>query len=89
MSAFPGGSAFAMANQVADGFLLVTERTFKRMQRPDLDRLNFELDRLLRDIRGNQPDLEDVQEVQKRNRRIQRLNTCRMMMRAYRMKRRI
>ena len=75
--------------EAADGFLLVTERTFKRMQRPDLDKLNFELDKLLREIRGNQPDLDDVQEVQKRNRRIQRLNTCRMMMRAYRMKRRI
>ncbi|MDA8018797.1 MAG: hypothetical protein MPN21_15255 [Thermoanaerobaculia bacterium] len=89
MSTFPGGSAFAMASQVAEGFLLITERTFKRMNRPDLEKLSFELEKLLRDIRGNQPDPDDVQEVQRRNRRIQRLNSCRMMLRAYRMKKRI
>lgn len=89
MSVFPGGSAFAMANQVAEGFLLVTERTFKRMQRPDLEKLGFEIERTLREIRGNQADMDDVQEVQKRNRRIQRLNSCRLMLRAYRAKQRI
>lgn len=89
MSAFPGGSAYAMVNQVADGFLLVTERTFKRMDRPDLDKLGFEIEKLLREIRGNQPDLDDVPEIQKRNRRVQRLNTCRMMLRAYRVKKRL
>lgn len=78
-----------MASQVAEGFLLITERTFKRMNRPDLEKLSFELEKLLRDIRGNQPDPDDVQEVQRRNRRIQRLNSCRMMLRAYRMKKRI
>jgi hypothetical protein len=89
MSAFPGGSAFAMVNQVADGFMLVTERTFKRMDRPDLDKLGFEIEKLLREIRGNQPDLEDIPEIQKRARRVQRLNTCRMMLRAYRVKKRL
>lgn len=89
MGNFQGGSAFAMVRQVAEGFVLVTERTFKRLQRPELESLSFELERLLREIRGQQPDLDDQKAVQDRNRKIQRLNTCRMMLRSYKSRNRI
>lgn len=87
MSSFPGGSAFAMARDIGEGYHSVTERTFQRMSRPDLDKLTFEMDRLLKEVRGNQPDLEDLPAVQQRNRKIQRLNTAMMILRAYRLKR--
>ena len=86
MSVFPGGSAYAMAHQIADGYLLVTERTFMRMQRPDLDKLNLEMDRLLREIRGEQPSLDDTIELQKRNRRIMRLTSGKSVLQSFRMK---
>ncbi|MEM7479558.1 MAG: hypothetical protein AAF481_00170 [Acidobacteriota bacterium] len=89
MGNFPGGSAYAMVREIAEGYFSVTERTFTRMTRPELDKLRFELDRLLREIRGNQPALEDLAEVQKRNRRILRINTANMVLRSYRMKRKI
>ena len=89
MSNFIGGSAYAMVQQVAGGFTLVTERTFGRLSRGELDKLGFEIDKLLREVRGDQPALDDTQAVQQRNRKIQRLNTCRMMLRTFRQRRRI
>lgn len=89
MGNFTGGSAYAMVQQVADGFLLVTERSFQRLGHGELDKLGFEIEKVLREVRGEQPDLQDLQAVQQRNRKIQRLNTCRMMLRTYRQRRRI
>lgn len=89
MGNFPGGSAYAMARDIAEGYYTVTERTFVRMARSELDKLHFEIDRLLREVRGNQPDLEDLPAIQTRNRKIQRINTALMILRAYRMKRKV
>ncbi len=89
MGNFPGGSAYAMARDVSGGFLLVSERTFARFDGPDFAKLDFELDRLLKELRAQQPDLEDTLAIQKRNRMIQRINGCRMVVRAFRAKRKI
>jgi hypothetical protein len=89
MGNFMGGSAYAMANQIGEGFLMVTERTFVRMLRPELDQLAFELDRLLRDVRADQPAIDDLPAVQQRNRKMQRINTAMMMLQSYRQRRRI
>ena len=88
MSHFIGGSAYAMTQQVAGGFTLVTERTFRRLTRAELDTLGHEIEKLLREIRSEQPELSDTQAIQKRNRKIQRLNTCRMMLRTFRQRNR-
>ena len=90
MSNFAGGSAYGMVQQIAEGFLLVTERTFKRLTRAEMDKLSFEIDKRVRGIRGEPPPpTEETQEIQKRNRRLQRLNASMMMLRSYRMKRRM
>lgn len=86
MAGFLGGSAYAMATGIAEGFHLVNERTFRGMTRGDLDVFGQELDRHLREVRAEQPPLEDIVAVQHRARRIQRLNTAIMIMRAYRTK---
>jgi len=85
---FMGGSAYAMARDITEGFILVTERTFKTMQRSEVDQLAFEMDRYLREIRGEQPSLDDMAAIQQRNRRISRINQALMMVRAYQQKRR-
>jgi len=87
--AFPGGSAYAMARDVAEGYLLVTERIFKTMSRSDLDQVVFELDRYLRELRGEQPSSDDTQALQQRQRRMQRLNSALMIVRSYRTKQKI
>jgi len=78
-----------MAKDIAEGYLLVTERTFARFGPPELDQLQFELDRALRDTRGAQPQIDDLSAVQQRNRKIQRLNGALSMLRGYRQRRRI
>lgn len=87
--AFPGGSAYAMARDVAEGYLLVTERTFKTMASSDLDQIIFELDRYLRELRGEQPPLDDIPALQLRQRKLQRLNTALMIVRSYRSRQRV
>lgn len=87
--AFPGGSAYAMARDVAEGYLLVTERNFKTMSRSDLDQLVFEVDRYLRELRGEQPPLDDTPALQQRQRRMQRLNSALIVIRSFRLKQKV
>jgi hypothetical protein len=86
---FPGGSAWAMARDIAEGFAMLTERTFKQMTRAELDQLTFEIDRHTRELRGDQPSLDDMPAIQARNRRLQRLNTAVVVLRSFRMKQKI
>jgi hypothetical protein len=78
-----------MARDVAEGYLLVTERTFKTMTRPELDQLAFEFDRHLRELRGEQPSLDDLTAIQLRQRKMQRLNSTLLMVRSYRQRQRV
>jgi hypothetical protein len=73
MSVFSGGSAWAMAKDIAEGFLLVNERTFQRLDAGQHEQLAFELDRALREARGIQVDAADLEAVKTKNRRISRL----------------
>ena len=87
--AVPGGSSFAFARDIGEGYQTVTERSFKGLSKGEMDTLAFELDRALRDIRGEQAPLEDLAAIQARSRKIQRLNGALMMLRTYRQKARI
>jgi hypothetical protein len=87
--AFPGGSAYAMARDVAEGYLLITERVFKTMTRSELDQVTFEIDRHLRELRGEQPALDDIPALQQRQRRMQRLNSALAMVRSFRTKQKV
>jgi hypothetical protein len=83
MGTFMGGSAWAMAGQIGDGYILVTERTWVRLDRGDLERLAFELDKLLRELRSEQPPLDDIPAIQQRNRKVSRLTGALSMLRSY------
>ena len=78
-----GGSAYSMAHQIGEGYLLVTERTFQRFQRGDLEKLGFEMEKLMREIRAEQPNLDDVQAIQHKNRRIGRLRGALVILQNY------
>jgi len=84
--AIPGGSAFGYARDIAEGFQVVTERSFKGITPPEMDQLSFEINRGLRDIRAEQVPVDDLPMIQAKNRKIQRLNGALMMMRGYRQK---
>lgn len=78
-----GGSAWAMAQQIGDGFILVSERTFKRLERGELEKLAFEMDKLMREVRAAQPAIDDVGAVQQRNRKLSRLTGAISQLRSY------
>ncbi len=88
VSKFIGGSAYAMARDIGEGFVNVTERTFKSMTDADINKLVFEIDRFLRELRGSRSATDDIDVVKARNRKIQRLNTAVMISRTYRQKHR-
>ena len=69
-----GGSAPAMAAQIADGFILVSQNTLKTLNDGELNLLRFELERLQRDTRAETPAQDDALAQQARNRRISRLS---------------
>jgi hypothetical protein len=69
--------------------MLLTERSFKTLTRADLDQLVFEIDRHLRELRGDQPALDDLPGIQLRQRRMQRLNSALMMLRGYRQRQKV
>jgi hypothetical protein len=83
MANFMGGSAWAMAQQIGDGYILVSERTYKPFLRDQLEKLAIELDRALRETRADQPPLEDTMGQQNRHRRIGRLQSALSMLRSY------
>lgn len=73
MSVFLGGSAYNMVRDVAEGYIIISERTFKTYKQQDLIDFSMEADKLLREVRGNQPAVTDVEAVKKRQRKMQRL----------------
>ena len=73
MGSFLGGSAPAMARQICDGNTLVSPVILKRLAVPQLEQLQFELEKALRDSRGEQVSLDDQAALQARNRRISRI----------------
>ena len=73
MSAFLGGSAYSMVRDVADGYVIANELTFRKFQVGDFQAFGVEADKLMREIRGNVPPTGDVEATQKRQRRLQRL----------------
>jgi hypothetical protein len=87
MSPFAGGSPWAMARDIGEGFVLITDRSLTRMSRAEVDKLSFELERCLRDVRGApSTDLETV-ELQRRNRKLLKLASAQRVVRAHLMKR--
>ncbi|MDX1630406.1 MAG: hypothetical protein R3234_00955 [Thermoanaerobaculia bacterium] len=82
-----GGSAYAMSKQISEGYILVTERTFQRMKPQEMDKLSFQMEKLLREVRAEQPDLQDTKALQKRNRKMSRIRSALMMLRSYRARR--
>lgn len=73
MGSYMGGSAPAMARQVCDGFTLLSQATLKRLDLNQMQMLEFEIDKRLRETRAEPMDLQDQVTLAKRNRRLSRI----------------
>jgi hypothetical protein len=76
MANFLGGSAPAMASQIAEGYILLSSNTLRGFLPGELNNLRLELDRLLRETRALTPPSDDALAQQSRNRRIGRLSSA-------------
>jgi len=74
MANWMGGSAPAMASQIAEGYILLSANTLKGFLPADLQLLRAEVDKLLRTARAEVPPQDDAMAQQARNRKIARLN---------------
>ena len=76
MGNFLGGSAYAMAIQIAGGYMLVSPVILRRLNPQELNQLQFELQKIMTDERGNQPPQDDSQALQARKRKISRISNA-------------
>ncbi len=76
MANFMGGSAPAMANQIADGLYLLNSNTLRGFAPGELGMLRQELEKLAREARSVVPPQDDAQALQARNRRIGRISSA-------------
>lgn len=83
MGNFMGGSAFSMAGQVSEGYLLLNVHHLKRMIPNEIREFKFEMEKLLNEIRSEQPPLHEIDLLRKRNRKISRLNNALLIVNAH------
>jgi hypothetical protein len=76
MANYMGGSAPAMANQVAEGFILLNANALRGFSPGELNLLRQELEKLQRDARAEVPPQDDALAQQARNRKIARLGSA-------------
>ena len=88
MSKFMGGSAYSFARDIAGGYTIVTARTFRGMSPGEMNQLSHEMDRLLRELRGEVTVNQEQAVVRARQLKIQRLNGALAVLRASRSARR-
>jgi len=75
MGNFIGGSAYAMSHDIAEGMILLNANTLKKFTPVELKQLAFELDKVQKEIRSEQPAGDDTQAIQKRGRKLSRIAT--------------
>jgi hypothetical protein len=76
MANFMGGSAPAMANQIAEGYILLSMNTLRGYLPGELASLRVELEKLQRDARAVVPPQDDALAQQARNRKIARISSA-------------
>ena len=76
MANWMGGSCPAMANQIAEGYILLSAANLKGFFPGDLQALRLELEKLLRNARAEVPPQDDALAQQGRNRKIARISSA-------------
>ena len=76
MGNFLGGSAYAMSRDIAEGFVLLNANLLKKFTAPELAQLRQQLEKVQKEVRAEQPSLDDIQAIQKRGRKISRISSA-------------
>lgn len=73
---FQGGSPYAMARDVGEGYVLLNATLLKRMSPEELKQLRFEIEKILTTVRSEPCPLDDMPRLQSRNRKLSRLTSA-------------
>jgi hypothetical protein len=71
-----GGSAYAMSRDIAEGLILLNANSLKKFTPGELKQLQFELDKVQKEARADQPPIDDTQAIQRRGRKLGRIATA-------------
>lgn len=82
MANFIGGSAFTMVRDIAEGYILLAEPQLKKFTVPELDQLRLEMEKSIRERRGNPPPADNPQDTQMHQRKLMRLTGALRMLQA-------
>ncbi|MDT8441662.1 MAG: exodeoxyribonuclease VII small subunit [Desulfuromonadales bacterium] len=83
------GSPKKLAQDIADGYLMLSPPMLKTWTPADIKTILANLAMVVREIRGEQIPLEDVMALKARNMKLSRLNQAEVVIRAHCKKRRI
>ena len=76
MANWMGGSAPAMASQVADGFILLSSANLRGFTPAEIQTFRLELEKALRATRAEVPPQDDALAQAARNRKISRISSA-------------
>ncbi|PYQ15035.1 MAG: hypothetical protein DMH00_00140 [Acidobacteria bacterium] len=76
MGSFLGGSAYAMSRDIAEGYVLLSAAVLKSFTSAELSQLRQQLEKVQREIRADQPPIDDIQAIQRRGRKISRISSA-------------
>jgi hypothetical protein len=76
MANYMGGSAPAMASQIADGYIMLNINSLRGFTMGELSLLRQELEKLQREARSVVPPQDDALAQQARNRKIARITAA-------------
>jgi hypothetical protein len=76
MANWMGGSCPAMANQVAEGFILLSSANLRGFLPAELNAFKLELEKALRTARAEVPPQDEALAQQARNRKISRISSA-------------
>jgi hypothetical protein len=77
---FLGGSAYAMSQDIAEGYVLLNATLLKKFSLQELAQLRLELQKVQTEVRSDQPPTGDIQAIQKRGRKISRITSALMIL---------
>lgn len=74
--AFMGGSAYAMAQSLMEGYIIPSPNNLKRLTVDELRELLFEIEKLLRENRSLIIDPNDFPSLRDRNQKVMKLQSA-------------
>lgn len=83
MGAFAGGSAYAMANQICEGYTTLSTVSVRRYTDAELQSLRFELEKLVTTLRGEIIPEGELEKIKARNRKVSRINQANLVLQNY------